>query len=118
MDLLAFMNLCKSKVAVSEEFPFDPDTLVYKVAGKMFAVTALEKEFSITLKTSEEKSILLQDLYPNIVPAWHFNKKYWITINQPWLIDTSIIIELINESYQLVISKLPKKTRTTLQLMI
>ncbi len=115
MDLVDFMQFCKSKQAVTEEFPFDPDTLVYKVAGKMFAVTALEKEFAITIKTTEEKSILLQDQFPNIVPAWHFNKKYWITINQPWMIDTDITMELINESYLLVISKLPKKTRTALQ---
>lgn len=111
MDIDDFMVYCKAKKAVSEEFPFDNDTLVYKVAGKMFAVTSLEKEFAITLKTTEEKSIELRGKFDNIETAWHFNKKYWITIKQPWQLSAYFTQQLINESYQLVVDSLTKKTK-------
>lgn len=112
MNIESFMTYCKTKKAVSEEFPFDADTLVYKVAGKMFAVTSLEKEFAITLKTSEEKSIELRAAHDNVEPAWHFNKKYWITIKQPWQLSQAIVCQLIDESYVLVVDSLTKKLKT------
>ncbi|MBB4078668.1 putative DNA-binding protein (MmcQ/YjbR family) [Lewinella aquimaris] len=118
MDLNTFLTYCLAKPGVTETLPFGPDTLVMKVAGKMFALTGLdETDFRLNLKCDPERSLQLRDRYPDvIIPGWHMNKKHWNTVyvEQGGLPD-SLVTELIDHSYALVVASLPKKTRESLE---
>ena len=110
MNLEELRDYCLSLKGSTECLPFDDVTLVLKVQGKMFALIPLEStERSISLKCDPEKAIELREQFSAVVPAWHFNKKHWNTV----LIDASIsnvlLCEWILHSYQMVVSKLPKK---------
>ena len=111
MNIESFREYCLSKKAVSESFSFDKTALVLKVLDKMFALTDLENEFSISLKCNPEEAILLREKYEAVKGAYHFNKKHWNSV----LIDGSIsdkeIKEWIDDSYNLVVSKMTKKNR-------
>ena len=108
MNIESYRDYCLSKKGVSESFPFNESTLVMKVLTKMFALTDLMSEFMISLKCDPEKAVELRERYKYIIPAGHFNKKHWNTI----IIDDSIpdqfIIDLIDHSYDLVISNMTK----------
>jgi predicted DNA-binding protein (MmcQ/YjbR family) len=94
---------------VEETFPFGPDTLVYKVYGKVFAITGLdEEEFSVNLKCDPERAIELREEFPDqIIPGWHMNKKHWNTVYFENGMNHHLLIELINHSYNLVMAGLP-----------
>ena len=109
MNIESFRNFCNKKKAVSESFPFDETTLVFKVLNKMFALTDLEDDFKIALKCDPEKAVELRERYEAVIPAWHFNKKHWNTIIIDDTISDDLINEWINESYQLVVRKMTKK---------
>jgi predicted DNA-binding protein (MmcQ/YjbR family) len=111
MDIESFRQFCLSFPDVSEEFPFGPETLVFKVKGKMFALTDLDLFVSINLKCDPDEAIELRERYPAVQPGYHMNKKHWNTI----LMDNSIpdrnLKEWIENSYQLVRASLPKSQR-------
>ena len=113
MDLLTFREYCLSKPAVTETLPFGPDTLVLKVAGKMFALTGLdESDFRLNLKCDPQRAIELRDRYPEIVPGWHMSKKHWNTVYvENGTLPDSLVRELIDHSYALVVAGLTKKAR-------
>jgi len=121
MNIDEFRDYCLAKPETTEEFPFDNDTLVFKVMGKMFALTSLaswEKgDHSVNLKCDPEKSEMLREQYPDdVFPGYHMNKKHWNTVN----IDQTVLSEkyiryLINHSYELVVSKLPKAKRNLIK---
>ena len=122
MEIDEFRNYCLSKPQTTEEFPFDENTLVFKVAGKMFALTSLKKweegDHSINLKCDPNKAIKLREKYPDeVFPGYHMHKKHWntVVVNGPNL-SMKFIQHLINHSYDLVVSKLPKKKREEIQL--
>ena len=115
MDIEEIREYCLQKPYSTEEFPFDETTLVFKIAGKMFACMPLEKSDMLILKCDAEYAIELRDRYSAIVPAWHFNKKYWNQLLIPALDDT-LIKELIDHSYAEVVKKLTRKVRTELNL--
>lgn len=102
---------CLSKHFVSESFPFDDTTLVFKVHHKMFALISLEQEpLRMNLKCDPQKAILLREEYVQVIPGYHSNKKHWNSIiieNLP----LSILKEWIDHSYQLVWTGLPKKIK-------
>jgi predicted DNA-binding protein (MmcQ/YjbR family) len=102
---------CLSKKFVSESFPFDESTLVFKVHNKMFALFSLEKDpLRINLKCDPEKAIELREEYWQVIPGYHSNKKHWNTV----IIDQltlSQVCEWIEHSYNLVWEKLPKKLK-------
>ena len=102
---------CLSKKFVSESFPFDESTLVFKVHNKMFALFSLEKDpLRINLKCDSEKAIELREEYWQVIPGYHSNKKHWNTV----IIDQltlSQVCEWIEHSYNLVWEKLPKKLK-------
>ena len=110
MDIESIREYCLQKPLATEEFPFDETTLVFKVAGKMFACLPLERSDMLTLKCDADYAIELRDRYSAIEPAWHFNKKYW---NQHRIseLDDGLLISLIDHSYDEVLKKLPRKTR-------
>ena len=115
MDILDIRELCMELPCTEETLPFDETTLVYKVAGKMFAITDMEQSDRITLKCDPDKGIMLRDSYDEIAEAYHMNKKHWITV---WLngdLPSELIRELVRESYANVVAKLPLKQRQQLQ---
>ena len=116
MNIEELRDYCLAKPYVTESFPFDEVTLVFKVAGKMFALTGLEKiPPSVNLKCDPEKSLELQEIYDSVKPGYHMNKKHWITVSFLDL-KTSFLHELIDHSYDLVVKSLTKKLRTELNL--
>ena len=81
MHIEAFRECCLSKKGTTEEFPFDETTLVFKVMGKMFAATGLDREeFSVNLKCEPAYAIELREEYEDVRPGFHMNKKHWNTV--------------------------------------
>jgi predicted DNA-binding protein (MmcQ/YjbR family) len=111
MDVEFIWNYCLSKNGAEETFPFNPSTLVFKLGGKMFALFDVDNFNGINLKCNPERSINLRESYNGIVPAFHMNKKHWITVKINQDVDSDLLIELINHSYDLVYNSLPKKIR-------
>lgn len=117
MDIETFRRYCMQLKGVEETLPFGPDTLVYKVMGKAFALTGLDaEEFQVNLKCDPERAIELREEYPGqIIPGWHMNKKHWNTVYFESGLTKELLLDLINHSYQSVIEGLPKKVREALQ---
>ncbi len=112
MHIEAFRNYCLSKPMVTEEFPFDKTTLVFKVCGKVFALTGLESpEFKVNLKCDPDRAIELRETYESITAGFHMNKKHWNTVFIDGSFSNDLFMELIDHSYLLVIEGLPKKIR-------
>ena len=106
-------SYCLAKTAVSESFPFDEHTLVFKVAGKMFALFSLEKHpLQINLKCEPEKAIDLRERYHSVIPGYHMNKQHWNTIIIDGELSKELLEELIVNSYDLVVSKLTRKVKS------
>lgn len=108
MNIEEFREYCIAKPGVTEEFPFDESTLVFKVMGKIFALTDLVDEFSLNLKCDPERAIALREQYAAIQPGYHMNKAHWNTIKMDGSLSQKLILELIDHSYDLVVDKLPK----------
>jgi predicted DNA-binding protein (MmcQ/YjbR family) len=107
---------CLSLKGTTECFPFDDVSLVLKVQGKMFALIPLDNpDTQIVLKCNPERAIALREEYSSIVPAYHFNKKYWNSVIIDPSISRTLLCELIRHSYDLVVEKLPKKMKDELQ---
>ncbi len=115
MDILQIRNYCLSKAEVTEGFPFGDDTLVFKVNGKMFALVNLEGDLSINLKCDPEKAIELREHYEGVSPGYHMNKKQWNTVMLDFSIDSALIKQWIDDSYNLVVQNMPKKDRERIQ---
>ena len=114
MNILELQDFCMAKKGVTETFPFDDNTLVFKVMGKMFALTSLTKwemgEMAINLKCDPERALALREDYESICPGWHMNKQQWNTVHvNSGDVSDVLVKELINHSYELVISGLTKK---------
>jgi predicted DNA-binding protein (MmcQ/YjbR family) len=113
MTLEALRTFCLRHQGVTESFPFDEDTLVFKVMGKMFALVSLEEK-RISLKCDPEKAISLREHHPAVTPGYHMNKHYWNTILLDGTIPEKLLQEWIDDSYRLVVEGLPKKVRDSL----
>tara|TARA_R110002096_G_scaffold232085_2_gene421935 strand:- start:550 stop:906 length:357 start_codon:yes stop_codon:yes gene_type:complete len=114
MHVEQLRDFCIAKKGVTEHFPFNEVTLVFKVMNKMFALSGLDKwekgEESINLKCDPEKAIVLREEFEGINPGWHMNKRLWntVTINNADVSD-DLLRKLINHSYDLVVKGLTKK---------
>jgi predicted DNA-binding protein (MmcQ/YjbR family) len=116
MNIESFRLFCLSKKGATEHFPFDETTLVFKVMGKMFALTDIEGiPMSITLKCDPEKAFELRERYDAVFPAWHMSKTHWNTVVIDHTIADKLINEWIDDSYDLVVAGLTKKARTELE---
>jgi predicted DNA-binding protein (MmcQ/YjbR family) len=111
VTLGALRDFCLAKKAVTEEFPFDAQTLVFKVAGKMFAATDVDLFESINLKVEPERGVELREKYPAVQPGYHMNKKHWITVAMDGSLPDTLVLALVDDSYRLVAMGLPKKWR-------
>lgn len=111
MDANEILDYCLAKKGVEETFPFDKETLVLKVGGKMFLLMALEKQpLSIAVKTDPEWSEELREKHPQIEGAYHMNKTHWNSVICEGL-KPDLIKKLIDESYQLIFDSLTKKAK-------
>jgi len=115
MNIEDFRLYCLSKPGVTEGFPFDETTLVFKLMGKMFVLTDTEDDFSIALKCDPEGAIELRESYPAVQPGYHMNKTHWNTITVDGSMSDKILIELINHSYDLIKTGLTKKLKVELE---
>ncbi|MEI8007838.1 MAG: MmcQ/YjbR family DNA-binding protein [Bacteroidota bacterium] len=111
MNIEELRDYCITKPAVTESFPFDESTLVFKVAGKMFLLTDLVDAFSMNVKNTPEKVIELREHYPSVLPGYHMNKTHWITVMIDGTIPDSLLRHWIDESYQLIISGFSRKEK-------
>jgi predicted DNA-binding protein (MmcQ/YjbR family) len=115
MHIEDFRNYCLSKVAVEESLPFGPDTLVFKVLNKVFAITSLTRpSFTVNLKCDPDRSTELRESFPEIIPGFHMNKKHWNTVDFEGSLRPSFLQELIDHSYDCVVKGFSKKQKATL----
>ena len=112
MNIQEFRDYCISKPGVTEEFPFGPEALVFKVGGKMFTLTGIEDFANINLKCKPEKVPDRIENYSAVQPGYHMNKKHWITILMDGTIPDKTIREWVDESYELVFSSLPENVKS------
>ena len=116
MHTESFYAYCMEKLGAEACFPFDETTLVFKVGGKMFALASLDTEqLRVNLKCDPERAIELRASWSGILPAWHMNKKHWISVYINAGISDALIVSLMQDSYSLVYSTIPKKDISGLQ---
>lgn len=113
MNIEDFYNYCLSKNGTEETFPFDKDTLVFKVGGKMFALTSLKRweegDHSVNLKCNPEYALELRSQYEAVQPGYHMSKIHWNTVHFNKDLSDKKVFELIDHSYDLILKSLPKK---------
>jgi predicted DNA-binding protein (MmcQ/YjbR family) len=112
MDIEQLRDYCLSKPFVEESFPFGPDTLVFKVGGKIFLLTGLDQDrLSFNAKCDPNKIEELREEFSCVLPGYHMNKKHWNTIIVDGSVSTRQLKSWIDDSYNLIIQSLPKKLR-------
>lgn len=117
MDIENLREFCLSKPEVTESFPFDGETLVFKVGAKMFMLVDLGGDLSISLKCNPDLALEIRENYPAVQPGYHMNKKHWNTIYIDSSIPDKLIKEWIEHSYWLVVSKLPIKIKHRIEII-
>lgn len=116
MNIEDIRTYCLAKAASSEDLPFDEVTLVFKVGAddrtKMFGLLNIDRRpHSINLKCDPERAVELRERYNGIAPGWHMNKKHWNTVQLEEDVPDDLLKELVDHSYDLVVTSLPKKTK-------
>lgn len=115
MNIEQLREFCMQKPFVTEEFPFGPETLVFKVAGKMFALTGLDSpELTVNLKADPDYSVELREKYAEVQPGYHMNKLHWNTVSFEGSLPEELLKELIYHSYSLVVASFSKSKRKEL----
>lgn len=115
MNIEEFRMYCLSKPKVTEAFPFDETTLVFKVCGKIFALTGLENiAFEVNLKCDPDRAVELREAHEGIRAGFHMNKKHWNTVLVDGSFSDDLFRDLIDHSYDMVVKGLPKKLREQL----
>jgi len=106
---------CLEPPGAREEFPFGPETSVFKVEGKMFALTALGREpLQLSLKCEPELAEQLRDSYPAIREGYHLNKRHWNTVTLDGSLSDEMLLGMIEDSYDLVVSAMSRARRDAL----
>lgn len=116
MHIEAFREYCLAKGGVEECFPFNETTLVFKVMGKMYALTGLDNpEFKVNLKCDPQRAQELREQYPEAIrPGYHMSNIHWNTVSFEQGLPEDLLLELIDHSYELVVKGLRKKDREIL----
>ena len=116
MDLEALRVYMSKRKGAYEDFPFGPQAMVFKVAGKMFALVGLEENpLRLNLKCDPELALHLREVFPAVQPGYHMNKKHWNTIILDGTIPNDDICSMIDDSYYLVVKSLKKADREKLR---
>jgi predicted DNA-binding protein (MmcQ/YjbR family) len=115
MDARALRHWCLEQAGAIEEFPFGPENSVFKVGGKIFAITALDRTpLEVSVKCEPELADQLRASYAAIRPGYHLNKRHWNTVTVDGSLSDRLVRELIEDSYDLVSHTLPKRVRKEL----
>jgi len=108
----ALRRLCLSFAGATEEFPFGPEHSVFKVGGRLFAISALDRRpLEVSLKCEPELAAQLRATYDAIRPGYHLNKRHWNTVTLDGSLDDAMVGDLVEDSYDLVVDGLPKAAR-------
>jgi predicted DNA-binding protein (MmcQ/YjbR family) len=111
----AVLDLCSTLPGAVEDYPFGDDAAVFKVGGKMFAIVMLTGEpGNATLKCDPDWALELRDTYAAVRPGYHTNKRHWNTVDLDGTVDEAAVREMVEHSYELVVSKLPRSERARL----
>ena len=105
MNIEILREYCISKKNSTESFPFGEDTLVFKTAGRIFALVNLEGDLSINLKCNPALAIELRERYSSVIPGYHMNKKHWNTIYIDGSVPDKEVLSWVDHSYDLVLKK-------------
>ena len=112
MNIETLREYCLSKLGVEETLPFGPDTLAYKVNGKIFLLTGLgEEQLSFNVKCDPDLALELREQYPCVLPGYHMNKKHWNTIVVDGSVPMKLLKEWIDHSYRLIAKPVSPKTK-------
>ena len=116
MTLESLRDYCMELPGVTEELPFGPDTLVFKVMGKVFALTSLDSpSLSFNVKCDPEKAEELRANYTDVLPGYHMSKKHWNTVHVTGSISSELLFSWVKDSYDLVVNTLTKTAKQELQ---
>lgn len=105
MDIVTFREYCLSLPEVEETLPFDDDTLVYKVSGRMFAMISISRPDHFAVKCHPDRALLMRDRYSEITPGWHLNKRHWNDVSIVGELTDSFLKAEIRHSYFAVVRK-------------
>lgn len=114
MNTEELRDYCLEKLAVTEGFPFDNNTLVFKVGGKIFLLVGLEPGNRFNVKCDPEQAIELRERYTEVQPGYHMNKANWNTVYMDGALTRKQLCEMIDHSYDLIVKSLPKKLKAEL----
>ncbi|MWV42745.1 MmcQ/YjbR family DNA-binding protein [Paenibacillus sp. HJL G12] len=112
----SIIKYCVEKKGATEDYPFGPDPLVFKIAGKMFALLSEEKGdySSLTLKCDPVIAESLREQHEAVLPGYHMNKEHWNTILMNGSLPVSDVFDMIDHSYDMVVKNLPKRLRESI----
>lgn len=116
MNIEELREYCLSLPHATEDMPFDDETLVFKVGGKMFCFAGLKGDLKMNLKCDPNEAVEIRETFPSVLPGFHMNKKYWNTVLIDGSISDSMLKVWILKSYKLVAAKLTKAERGRLGL--
>ncbi|MBN2284700.1 MAG: MmcQ/YjbR family DNA-binding protein [Deltaproteobacteria bacterium] len=112
MDLATLRSYLQNKRNAVEDYPFGPEYMVFKVGGRMFALVAATIDpLRMNLKCRPEDAVVLRDIYEAVKPGYHMNKRHWNTVVLDGSIPDELVRVLIDDSYELVVEKLPRPVR-------
>jgi predicted DNA-binding protein (MmcQ/YjbR family) len=115
MDADGLRRWCLEQGGAVEEFPFGPEHSVFKVAGKIFAISALDRvPLRVSLKCDPELALSLRAGYPAIRPGYHLNKRHWNTVTLDGSLPDQLVRDLVEDSYDLIVSALSRRVRQQL----
>ena len=116
MNVEQIREYCLKKKGVTEEFPFDEETLVFKVLGKIFLLVSLDSiPLQFNVKCDPEVAIELRERYESVEPGYHMNKKHWNTVIIDGSVSEKMILDWIEDSYNLVVAGLKKSDQQKLK---
>ena len=112
MDQHELKARCLALPGALEEFPFGDEVSVFKVGGKMFALSSLDgRPLQLSVKCDPDLAVQLRAAHPAIAPGYHLNKRHWNTITLDGSVPGEIVADLVGDSYDLVVASLPKARR-------
>ena len=116
MNIEELREYCITKPFVEETFPFDEETLVFKVMGKAFLLTSISSQpLQFNVKCNPETAIELREKYAYVLPGYHMNKKHWNTVVCESNANKKLLKQWIDDSYQLIVESLPKKMQAEMR---
>lgn len=115
MHLEALRDYCLAKPGVTEELPFGPTALVFKVKGKLFLLANIDsRPLSFSVKCNPERALELREMYESVRPGYHMNKVHWNTVLADGSVADAELKSWIDDSYRLVVASLPRKIKAEL----